>query len=693
MNGFSDRSGSPLSIGRTWKGLLLALALLASAIVLVPGHDTAVATAPVTTTLSPGWNLVGYLGPSLAVGDALSQIDGEYKSVSYLDAESGTWRSFDPDAPPELSSLKVLDRFSAYLINMRLGGTLSWNLDSPLPLENPYIPASRLTVLPDTSRAGGTSPPGPIAPPPGSPLPYVRLVGEMTNLSTESQTAVTIVALSLGEDGNLQGILPYGRALRQVIPPGESSPFEFYAPQQGLRVDRVVIAAAGEPTDAAPPSASLLGVSVQRSQLVPEVVCTNGDVRNDGDTPISFARVVGSLYGGTGDIVATVEIEVADYYHGLAPGQTLSFEGCVNARPGAISGYSLWVDASPYDIKPEEPAASAPFSESESEKGVYRLSLLPGWNAFSYLGPTAPVAQALASLDGKYTTVTALDAASQSFPGYDGDAPSAVNDIATLERFKAYLIYMEQAGILDFEAPSPQPLVNEKLPVEHATVYADPSGYAGAFAGIVGEVHNLSGNNVDSMQVVAFLRDQRGAVTGIAPGYVLRSIVPDGELAPFQSTFGLKGEYAGFDVITAGRVTDRSPVAGLTLPNLTEPRRPYPGSTVCVGGELRNDTDRSFYYALIVGSLYGEDGDVIRVVQGAAVMPVPPPPKEPPHPVPVEGLGPGETAPFEACTYPDVSLSEVKGFHLWVEAEPSEAPPPLPGPLPPGTTTDSSPGD
>jgi hypothetical protein len=228
----------------------------------------------------------------MAVGDALSQIDGEFSSVSYLDAESRTWRSFDPDAPPELSSLGVLDRFSSYLINMRLGGTLSWNLDSPLPLENPYLRASRLTLLPDTGspRGGGTSTPGPTALLPGFPLPYVRLVGELTNLSTESQTAVTMVALSVGEDGNLQGILPYGRILREVIPPLESSPFEFYASEQGIRVDRVVIAAPGEPTNAAPPSASLLGVSVQKSQLVPEVACVNGDIRNDGDTPISFAR-------------------------------------------------------------------------------------------------------------------------------------------------------------------------------------------------------------------------------------------------------------------------------------------------------------------------------------------------------------------------------------------------------------------
>lgn len=91
----------------------------------------------VTTNLYAGWNIFTYFGPNQPVADALSEIDGKYSIVYELEADAQNWISYDPSVP-FLSDLESLQKFSAYMILMSDGGSVTFDAGSlpsnPLPV-------------------------------------------------------------------------------------------------------------------------------------------------------------------------------------------------------------------------------------------------------------------------------------------------------------------------------------------------------------------------------------------------------------------------------------------------------------------------------------------------------------------------------------------------------------------------------
>ncbi|MFQ5880744.1 MAG: hypothetical protein ACE5IZ_11310, partial [Dehalococcoidia bacterium] len=538
--------------------------------------------------------------------------------------------------------------------------------------------------------------PGPFPP---SPPEFIRIVGEVRNLSDANVGNVQIVALAQDRAGNVTGVIPFGRALRSIIPVGEVSPFDISGPAPAGTAGRFLVVAAGDPTPEGAPPLTLLNVVVQRSTLIPELACLSGEVRNDGTSAVSFIRVVGSLSNASGDIISVFETFVGDFGRfgpsALEPGQTRPFDACIDAPAEEIASLNLWAEAEPAFFGPFGQEAlddGAPLQEVALAASTLTTNLFPGWNLFSYLGASQPMPQALAQIEGSFSAVWALDGASQEWSAFDPDAAAVANDLTGLEQYGSYMINMRQADSLAFEVAAPPSLVNSRLPTERTSVFAPAEFFFPAGGAIiVGEVRNLSDANVLFPQIIAFLRDARGNVVDIEPfGFSLRRIVPVGEATPFELFFQLKAAHASFDLVAAGQPTDESPPTGLTLLNLSGPFERF-GAT-CVAGEVRNDSDQPFGFVRIVGSLYDASGDVVRTVQGFVSLGEPffpkgvdeegvpaPTPAVPPFPPEFPVLEPGATAPFEACAFPSVAVDEVADFMLWVEAEPFFGPPPPPG--------------
>ncbi|MFQ5879264.1 MAG: hypothetical protein ACE5IZ_03680, partial [Dehalococcoidia bacterium] len=162
----------------------VVLALAAAILVFAFGPQSDARADTVTTNLFPGWNLFSYLGPSQALPRALAQIDGKYDSVWSLDGAMQTWSGFDPDAPVAVNDLRVLRRFDSYAIHLREAATLALDPDAPPPLANPFLPAERVTTLPGPEFPEPRPIPEPIPGPlPPSPPEFIRIVGEVRNLS------------------------------------------------------------------------------------------------------------------------------------------------------------------------------------------------------------------------------------------------------------------------------------------------------------------------------------------------------------------------------------------------------------------------------------------------------------------------------------------------------------------------------
>jgi hypothetical protein len=82
--------------------------------------------------------------------------------------------------------------------------------------------------------------------------------------------------------------------------------------------------------------------------------------------------------------------------------------------------------------------------------------LMDGWNLFSYPIPESrPVAEALASIDGKYTTVYGYDTQDPENPWkiYSNTAPAWVSDLERLEYGQGYWINTTQPITLELATP------------------------------------------------------------------------------------------------------------------------------------------------------------------------------------------------------------------------------------------------
>ena len=76
--------------------------------------------------LEPGWNLVSLpvIPENKAITEVLASIAGKYTLVQSYDAVSATWKSYDPNLPPEASQLPTLDESVAFWVRMSESSTL-----------------------------------------------------------------------------------------------------------------------------------------------------------------------------------------------------------------------------------------------------------------------------------------------------------------------------------------------------------------------------------------------------------------------------------------------------------------------------------------------------------------------------------------------------------------------------------------
>jgi hypothetical protein len=75
----------------------------------------------------PGWNNFVYTGTSMAIDDALENLDGLYTMVLYHDNETGEWASYVPDRARPLNSVGGLLFMRTYWIYMERPGGFTMN--------------------------------------------------------------------------------------------------------------------------------------------------------------------------------------------------------------------------------------------------------------------------------------------------------------------------------------------------------------------------------------------------------------------------------------------------------------------------------------------------------------------------------------------------------------------------------------
>jgi hypothetical protein len=75
----------------------------------------------------PGWNNFVYTGTSMAIDDALKNLDGLYTMVLYHDNETGEWASYVPDRARPLNSVGGLLFMRTYWVYMEHPGGFTMN--------------------------------------------------------------------------------------------------------------------------------------------------------------------------------------------------------------------------------------------------------------------------------------------------------------------------------------------------------------------------------------------------------------------------------------------------------------------------------------------------------------------------------------------------------------------------------------
>ena len=120
-------------------GLLPALFALIIAAVAIPGtpERTAAQAPPAQIALDAGTSLVSYLGPTLDVQDALTNIVGDVSAVWEFKAGDETWTLWAPALPSPLQGFPTLVFGRAYFVTIAQAAT--WRF---APGELPPVPAA-----------------------------------------------------------------------------------------------------------------------------------------------------------------------------------------------------------------------------------------------------------------------------------------------------------------------------------------------------------------------------------------------------------------------------------------------------------------------------------------------------------------------------------------------------------------------
>ncbi len=159
---------------RTFQILLLAVSLVISvAAVSLLNQRSSQAEPIITVTLYPGWNAFSYLGPTDDVESALSDIDGQYEVVCWLDASQQDWDCYDPSGPMALNDLQELEQYLAYLIFMNAQASISFDLGilTPTPTPTPTATPTDTPTPTPTATPTDTPTPTPTATPTDTPTP------------------------------------------------------------------------------------------------------------------------------------------------------------------------------------------------------------------------------------------------------------------------------------------------------------------------------------------------------------------------------------------------------------------------------------------------------------------------------------------------------------------------------------------
>ncbi len=78
------------------------------------------------------------------------------------------------------------------------------------------------------------------------------------------------------------------------------------------------------------------------------------------------------------------------------------------------------------------------------------VALQPGWNNFTFTGPSKAIATALAGIAGKYDQVLHFDNATGTWLSYIPGQPRYLNAIGGLFTYRVYWVHMDEAGTLTF---------------------------------------------------------------------------------------------------------------------------------------------------------------------------------------------------------------------------------------------------
>jgi hypothetical protein len=157
-------------------------------------------------------------------------------------------------------------------------------------------------------------------------------------------------------------------------------------------------------------------------------------------------------------------------------------------------------------------------SAQPAQPGGFTVHLREGWNNVPYFGPPADPAEALATIDGKYSAVWHWDELNQQYETYDATGEST-GDLTTLAPGRCYWIVATEETDLDLPAPEAGS-VPALVPGWNNFVYlgAEPA-VADALAALAGHFSALFAWNADEQRFLLFSAsgEQPSELTALSP--------------------------------------------------------------------------------------------------------------------------------------------------------------------------------
>ncbi len=177
---------------------------------------------------------------------------------------------------------------------------------------------------------------------------------------------------------------------------------------------------------------------------------------------------------------------------------------------------------------------------------------------------------------------------------------------------------------------------------------------------IVGEVENVSDVPLDPVRILATYRDSQGRYLGRDIAYALVQPLLPGERSPFLVLDRAPAGFATFDVRVRARPARVNPLPPLDLPDTGSTFLDEEG-TLFIVGEVLNPLSTPVQRVRVAVTLYGEEGEVVNVVQAQVLREVIPPGERSPYVARVE-QGPVDLTAWRAqATYEPASPEALVG--------------------------------